>query len=80
MHILNGYTMSLLLIGIVAALGGIVYTLYLLKHECLNKAKEALVDNVLDHKIIRQTIKVTDDKMVELEIRVKVLEDNELQR
>ena len=75
MHLFNGYTLLVLLIGIVAALAGIFYILYLVKHQCLKNAQEVERANLLDHKIIKQTIKIADDKVVDLEIRVKVLED-----
>lgn len=75
MDIFNGYTLSMFLVAIPAALAGIAYILWVLKHECLKKAKDVEIANLIDHKIIKQTIKIADDKAVELEIRVKVLEE-----
>ena len=67
---------SLYLIYGVLALGVILYTIYYLKaFKCIRNGNKIEESHAVEHRVIKQQIKVTDDKVVELEIRVKVLED-----
>lgn len=71
---MNGYT--LYLIYGVLALGVIVYGIYYLKaFKCIRNGNVAEEKHAVEHKIIRQQIKVAEGKVVDLEIRVKVLEE-----
>lgn len=72
---MDEYTMILLLIAVVAALVGIGYILWIIKYECIKKAKEDNAIHAKEHAVIKEIIRLADNKTMELEIRVKVLEN-----